>query len=211
MSKTWKVSLLLVVAIVACASCALAQSSDDKDKPCHKDSSGVCTTINVPFIPQTSTTQQMLAGIRLANEARAAAKQGTKSAASPFIPNATTPPPVAPPTTRNGIYWSQLPQSAKMMYAVGFMDGMSFASTMFEGKLLESSSPNLFRVDGNSPTNGEIVSAVDLLYSKPENLPLCTNDALMIEWMSMAGHGMAESDIEKMRDLDGQMGGAGCN
>lgn len=202
MKKVTTLVIVMALLLLFGAARVFAQSSDDKDKPCHKDSSGVCTSINVPFIPQTGIANQMLQGIRIANE-EAAAKQRAKNAAPPYIPIITTPPAATPATTRNGTYWIQLSQSAKMMYAVGLMDGMGLASGMFESKPL---GPAFFRADGNTPTNAEVVSAVDALYSKPEYLPLCTNDAVVIEWMSLTGHGISQTDIGKLRDLGGQMG-----
>lgn len=209
MSKSWKASLVLVLAIFACADCALAQSTDDKDKPCHKDSSGVCTTINVPFIPQTSTTQQMLAGIRLANEERAARQRAAQSQNAVTVP-AVTPAQTAPAQqteglARNGTGWMQLQSAAKSNYITGFMDGMvtgvlATGSTKF---------PNAFqRADGFVPTSAEIVIGVDALYSKPENLPICIGDAVTVEWLSLTGNQPGESAIKELREGDGK---AGCN
>lgn len=104
----------------------------------------------------------------------------------------------------NGAKWMKLPSVEKASYVAGVMDGFTLSPVLFRPS--PSLPPALFNADGKTPTTLEIANGLDVLYSKPENLALCMDHAVLIEWMDLAGHRMPASSIEKMRELSGQTG-----
>ncbi len=104
----------------------------------------------------------------------------------------------------NGTKWMKLPSVEKASYVAGVMDGITLSPVLFRPS--PSLPPALFNADGKTPTTLEIANGLDVLYSKPENLALCMDHAVLIEWMDLAGHRMPASSIEKMRELSGQTG-----
>lgn len=121
---------------------------------------------------------------------------------------ARTKTPISPLDVRadswNGVKWMKLPPEEKASYVAGVMDGITLAPVLFRPN--PSLPPALFNADGETPTTLEIANGLDVLYSKPENLPFCMDYAILIEWMDLAGHRMTASSIEKMRELSKQTG-----
>lgn len=128
----------------------------------------------------------------LAEEVRAQAAQ-QQSAAPPAPPQ---PAQQGEQSEWDGTAWAQLQRSYKDTYARGIMQGV----------LLAEGGDSLFRINDKVPKSDVIVTGVDMFYSKPENLPICVVNAVFIAWVSLTGHALPESTIERQRELDRNTG-----
>ncbi len=140
----------------------------------------------------------------LAEEVRAA-RLRTAQQKPAVLPAPPQPEPVQSggQTVWNGTIWAQSRRSDKVTYVQGIMHGVLLGDPVFEPKPGEDF---LFRANGKTPTPDEVVAGVDSFYSKPENLPICVGHAVFIAWVSLTGHALPESTIERQRELDGHTG-----
>lgn len=100
-------------------------------------------------------------------------------------------------TEWNGTVWAQSRPRDKDTYAEGVMHGVLLG---------DGEDPFLFSGNHKTPTLDVVVTGVDTFYSKPENLPVCVVNAVFIAWVSLTGHALPESTIERQRELDGHTG-----
>jgi hypothetical protein len=126
---------------------------------------------------------------------------------------------------RDGNWWNTLSHPTKVAYALGFLDGNSYAEVKFQGPLLygmadpKTGQPDRARANVamtiskleddqakelNNVTSGQLADGLDHIYADYRNMRIHALDALIVVIRSI--NGMSDAEVEKM--LEGKRSGA---